>query len=214
MPRSWLWPPGVEVYRLSVPSPLAESYRNSLPDGWASYPEVRAKGAIFAHMLGHLPRPLELDDPPPEIALYLRGQSLPSSWYPEVHQNVLFILIRDHIFAGGDRRYLDWAREMVLAIFETRFYYRLMNFLSPEALLRRGPSTWSQFHRGIDFGVGDFGDRQASAALHYPAGLLTPMLAKTYVMTFEAALRYSGAAAARGDLVDHRPTEAHFRAHW
>ena len=192
-------------------TPAIEHYLAELPDGLASYPECQVKGSALRSML-------DLIGPSEAVALpfvhdYLEAGVLPNVWYPEVHFSVLALAGRSLVFPS-DTAFLDRVFDANLEMFRSKLYYRLMALLSPAGILKRGPMSWAQFHRGSRFVLHSVGDRTGEASLEFPPRLLGSLQARVFAKAFEAALHFNGATDAKLEVESLSATEIRYRATW
>ncbi|MCA9613501.1 MAG: hypothetical protein H6721_14785 [Sandaracinus sp.] len=187
-----------------------ERYLADLPAGLDSYPECQVKGSAFRSSLEVL-GPEEAEQLPFARG-YLESGVLPSAWYSEVHFAVLVLATRARY--ASEAALLDRIFEANLEMFRSKLYYRLMAFLTPAGLLKRGATNWAQFHRGSHFAVSAIGERDAQATLEFPKHLFTTLHARMFAKAFEAALVFNGAKDAKLDVEGIDATVVRYRASW
>lgn len=194
-------------------SPSVARYLAALPHGLDSHPGSKVKGAVLSHLIDSIPKE-DRGRYPGVLHDHLEHGVLASSWYPEIHLSILSLASRDLRFGGDDVAFLESVHQANLAMYESRLYFRLMTFLSPGGLLKRGATNWAQFHRGSTFDVHDIGANQARATLRFPPHLFQSLQARVFAKAFEAALHFNGASEARLEILEMTSTEAHYRATW
>jgi hypothetical protein len=169
-----------------------EAYLRSLPHGFESFPEYRAKASVVRAGLRILPVP---DDALPRLPDPLRRliQAPPpvSSWVSEVEYCALSLALAD-LHGWSDEDFGRYWYDVTVALVQSRLYNALLGMLTPKVILRSAAWRWSAFHRGITVYT-----RPVPEGLHVeltaPEGLLPAVCISAYTQVFQATM--DGAAS-------------------
>lgn len=189
-------------------------YLERLPDGLASHPECRMKGAVVRSMLETMAGYSPAASPIPEIRQLLEHPPAASAWVPEVHCHALMLIVA-HDLHGGESSYLEQTLRGNRTLLDSLAYRVLFRFVSPKKVLADAHKRWQVFHAGSEM-VYVPGPERAGGGLQ----LRTPphhcplLVAKGYGMAIRAALEAAGAKDVQVATTMHDPTTTVFDLRW
>jgi hypothetical protein len=204
------------VPELSSRYPRARSYLKSLPQGFDSFPDCRARGEVFDDVRMHFP---ELGrDPmlPPVIAGFFKGEYA-NRWMPEVVGQVVNLMIRDAALPTDDAL-LKWSYETSSRLFRDSPFRVLMKLVSPTLLVMGAAQRWSALHAGSTLESGKVERTEDGSAtsglLRFPAGLFPELFLRALAPAFQAAVENARARNVAVNLRRFSSTDAEYRITW
>ncbi len=170
-----------------VSFPRVAEYLARLPDGVRSYPECRAKGAIFRRLLESRPvRGVRAGALPEPIREILGSPPLDGDWLPEASLGCVCHAIADfHGMSDGD--YLAWVGPVNKQLFRG-FHGFVMSLISVEMAVRRGGGYWKMFHRGTQVTAEQLAERSWAVRMEFPPRLFDGLFLAQYAPVFRAGL--------------------------
>lgn len=188
-----------------------ERYLATLPHGVDSYPEYEQKGSIIRSYLDSGAFDGSGVELPAAVRALLASPPAPTQWVPEVHANVLFLVMMGKL---GETGFEDLVYRENTRLLSGPLYAILFKLVSPERVLRASGARWAQFHRGIELAPIRPGHNEASVDMRCPLALLPGPLARVYATAFRAALEAAGGKQVRVEMVGERPDGYRFHATW
>ncbi len=188
-----------------------ERYLAGLPQGVDSYPAFEQKGTIVRSYVDSGELDVSGVELPPAVRAWVASPPTATQWIPEVHANVLFLVMMGKL---GETGFEDLVYRANTRLLQGPLYAILFKLVSPERVLRASGARWSQFHRGIELAPIRPGHNEASVDMRCPLALLPAPLARVYATAFRAALEAAGGKEVRVEMVGERPDGYTFHATW
>ena len=201
---------------LSSRYPRARAYVKSLPQGFDSFPECRARGEVFDDVRLRFPEIGRDPTLPDAIAGFFKGEYM-NRWMPEVVGQAVNLMIRDAALPTDDAL-LKWSYETSSRLFRDSPFRVLMKLVSPTLLVMGAAQRWSALHAGTTLEAGKVertGDGSATSGLiRFPSGLFPELFLRALAPAFQAAVENARARNAAVDLRRFSSTEAEYRITW
>lgn len=194
--------------------PRLAAYVRSLPQGLASHPDSKARGALVRSVVECDPL---ADVPenalPPEVRGLITTPPLNTQWIPDaVYFGALFALADyRHI---SEARLDEWLREANQRLFKNPVYRMLISLASPGVLLTLSSSTWGTMHRGTTFKVLSSDKQSGVAELSFPERLYDRNAIKSIGIGIEVALEHANVRSASVTTTAMTSTSARFETRW
>lgn len=188
-------------------TPSVDAYLRGLPDGWCSYPECRADGALLGSLRasGSLDG---IDALPDALARHL----LPGAerWIPEVAHVAILLAIRDRRFAGprGEAAFVAWLQRLNSDLLPDR------SDVGPDVAVHGFPDLWASLHRGTFVEVLEAGPRHALLAAVHPEPIFPPLAMRWRRDAVVGYLARAGAVQPRATELGRVHGKTHIGVRW
>lgn len=211
--RGWVCERGGVSVMTSGHAALIE-YLDRLPDGLASHPECRMKGAVVRSMLETMAGYSPAASPVPEVRELLERPPAASAWVPEVHCHALMLVVA-HDLHGDEASYLEYTLRGNRALLDSLAYRVLFRFVSPKRVLADAHKRWQVFHAGSEMAYVPGPERARSGLqLRTPPHHCPLLVAKGYGMAIRAALEAAGAKDVEVVTTTREPSTIDFDLRW
>ncbi|MBC8070181.1 MAG: hypothetical protein IAG13_17740 [Deltaproteobacteria bacterium] len=187
------------------PHPRLAAYLAGLPDGLASWPEIRAKGSMVRAALRVRPIALEPQaEVLPRLRELIEHPPLDSMWMTEVEYCALSLLVAD-LHDLDDAGFCRFWYDVMSSLVRSRLYSVMLRWVSAPTLLRSTAARWGTFHRGTELRGVAIGDG-LQLDLSFPSGLLPQPFIDGYTSVWQAMIDHSSSRGAVAQLaaVDSR----------
>jgi hypothetical protein len=176
--------------------PTVESYRASLPQGWASFPACVARTSLVAGLRDR--DAFEgIAGMPDELARAIERAGHEGEWHPEVLHVASLLAVRDAHFPsgpGGEAKFLAWMEQLNRELMSVPGHAGAFAVTTIDELVRRFPSIWNDIHQGTTFQVDALEPTSAVLTLTFPRPLLLPLSLESTRRALAAGLAKAGAA--------------------
>ena len=193
--------------------PRLAQYADTLPQGFASFPECRAKGSICRHLLEKHPvtGPKGLPD---EIAAFVERPVPHSSWVSECACMGLHMAIGD-AYGMEEAAYDRWLYDHNAGLLEGRFMFRsIMSLATPGVLMHGAAIRFNGFHQGTKLEITSRNPNAVEFQLGYPKGIYSDLCLAAFRAAFQVSLDMTQAKNLRCELAKAEPAMAFFRVSW
>ncbi len=189
-----------------------QDYLDRLPDGIASYPEVRVKAAFLHSRLARLPSHVAQKMLPAEVRTLI-ASPVPSSFFIPV---VPVFALNHAILDSFDdvRAYLDFSAEHNRVSLNSALYRVLFAMASPKMVLKRAASTWARIHDGINLETELGEGNTVTNVVTFPPHLAFPEILMTWQEAFAYTLGLSGGKEATVEIVEQSSTSVVYSGRW
>jgi len=197
--------------------PTLAQYTEALPHGLASYPSLRAKGALVRRLLLDPVHPLPLGvGLPPRLEELIRMPPSVNDWVPLVDLCALHGAAFDSAFAtkGGISAYEEWTFQRDLQLFKSPLYRALIAVDRPERLLANHAARWSAFHRGSTLNVMAVAEGKVTLRLAYPPYSWPKISRVALGAAFRAAVIVAGASSGEVTSKEESISLSSFEIRW
>ncbi len=198
------------------PWPHVASYLAQLPEGFDSYPDCLVHIDTFSLVRERYPSLVTLPGLPNSVVQVLTG-SYQGDWLPEVHGNVIFLLLRDTQFKD-DASFLAWAGDSAAQVFQKPWLRAVMAVMSPTLIILNIGKRWQTLHKGstLTSVKAEKNGHQmgAAGALDYPPNLFDELLLRRIGKAFESVLAASRAKQPVTILNQFTRTRADYSMTW
>lgn len=195
--------------------PTLTRYLASLPSGLGSFPDCRARAALFLEALRDRPVDGADHDLPPRLRELIVSPPSPEQWLSEVELHALNLCVFDlHFGSAGLDAFGAWNRLRNRRLLKGSVYAPLF-WLTPPARLALGlQNRWSAFRRGTQIEVrAQEPFRLRTRLLHAP-GLFEPVTTRGVAEAFCAAVEVCGGRNVRATTAQLGPTCSDFDVRW
>lgn len=192
--------------------PRLAEYIAQLPDGLASYPECKSKGALITtalegHDLRHATRGL-----PEEISQLIVAPPPSWSWVPATWSDAMFYVLVDTFYPTPEA-VLEWTYERTIKASSNKLYRALTRVSGPSALLRMTAAAHGLFQKGTDMSS-ERVEGGAILRMTHPPFLHCGLNHLSNVGMIRALLEITGARDHEVEMTASEPTQAIYRATW
>lgn len=196
----------------AVRFPRLAEYVRALPQGLASYPECRSKGALVAtalegHAIGHLD-----DGLPREVVAMLRDPPMSWLWIPAPLSDAVFYVLVDTYYPTPDAM-LEWTYERTMKASRSKMYRALTRVAGPSALIRMAAAAHGLFQKGTDLAATPI-DQGVDLLLTHPPHLHGGFNHLSNIALFQALVEITGARDGESEMLETTPTHARYRVTW
>lgn len=192
--------------------PHLSAFLAKLPDGLASFPEVRAKASLYRSILDEFPPDADEHLPGPLRERLLMPVPV-SAWIPEVHSHAMVLALRDLRF-DSDAAFVDFCYQRQKTLFEGRLYRIMLALASPALLFRTAALRWTLFHRGTTLEVQQRSSTEARICVRHPPQMWDGLLADALMAGLRAVLDLSGADDPVLEVAERTPDALYLRGTW
>lgn len=184
--------------RVGLPFATVERYFETLPEGWASFPQFVARASLLATLRdrGALDALEALPEQLQPRAL-LDSLSATSEWLPEVVHMATLLAVRDARFAAGprgDEDFQRWLAQLNRDLLDQPENSGAMVVTSSAEYIPRLAAVWAMFHVGTPAVVATHSPNRASITIRHPASLFPAIALESRRRAFALALAKQGAA--------------------
>ncbi|MBN8612899.1 MAG: hypothetical protein J0L92_20075 [Deltaproteobacteria bacterium] len=193
--------------------PTLSAYLAALPEGLASYPACRTKGAIVRSVLDEGDLVTQAPHLPEELAALVRDRPPLTAWIAAVHADAVFHLYCD-THAPSDQAMLDWTYERSTRFGRSQTYRHIFNAAGPRMLLRTGVRMHGFFQMGTELEVPELTAGSAKVVLKHPPHLHSRLNQLSNVALLRAIVDLTGGSNGKSEMVEHTPTHARYVVTW
>ena len=193
--------------------PTLTAYLAALPEGLASYPTCRTKGAIVRSVLDEGGLAAQAPHLPEELAALVRDRPPLTAWLPAAHADAVFHLYCD-THAPSEQAMLDWTYERSTRFGRSQTYRHIFNAAGPRMLLRTGVRMHGFFQQGTELEVPELTATRATVVLKHPPHLHSRLNQLSNVALLRAIVDLTGGKDGRCEMVESTPTFARYVTHW
>lgn len=192
--------------------PTAARYVRTLPDGLASFPDLRVRQAALGRLPEHLPpSAAELPDP---LGCYVRGE-MPGPWMNEVVGQAAMLLFVD---THGPDAMVQRSYDLAHRLFEGPFLRHMIRLLSPTLVVMGAGRRWNAVRKGTTMTstpVRREGTRNITEiSVTAPHPVFAAQFAAALGPFFEVALQSARGSDPRVELAEARADTITYRASW
>lgn len=180
-------------------------YVESLPEGLASYPELRVKGSVPRIALLDPPPGFVSERLPPEVGSMLDNPPLVSDWVPEVHVVALSNALLDLSFAS-EAELFQWIEIRLEQLTTGRMYRALASMASPHQLVRMASRAYKKFRQGSSRTVVEKADNYNIGLIEYPDCAFNPLYMEFIGISLLGPYRLSRAKNPGWKVLEYTPT--------
>ncbi len=193
--------------------PTLTAYLAALPEGIASYPECRTKGAIVRSVLDEADLTVYAPQLPDALAALVRERPPLTAWIPAAHADAVFQLYCD-TNAPTEQAMLDWTYERSTRFARSQTYRHIFNAAGPRMLLRTAVRMHGFFQHGTDLEVPELTATGAIVVLKHPPHLHSRLNQLSNVALLRAIVDLTGGKDGTCEMVEHTATFARYVTKW